>query len=484
MHAGGAPQGQCRRVAKGALLPRRGRFTSVPVPSIPSRARLPGLLNVRRVAVSALLTFAAAVRAAEFHVSVDGSDANPGSVGSPFATLQRAQDAAAPGDTVYIHGGTYRMREDQIAGRVRPYAYVTWLAKSGTPDRPIRYWAQPGERPVFDFSAVKPAGWRVTAFRIDASWLHLRGLEVVGVQVTIKTHTQSICFDNQGSHNRYEQLGMHDGMAIGLWIGSGSDNLVLNCDAYRNYDYVSENGRGGNVDGFGYHGRKGSLGNVFRGCRAWFNSDDGFDLINSAEVATIENCWAFYNGYTPDFRPLADGNGFKAGGHAGTSVDRLPEPIPRHVVKGSVAVGNKANGFYANHHTGGIEWHHNTAFRNHVNFNLRGRERSDNRTVVPGRGHRLKNNLGFRGGVEVAELSAEASDVAANYFTLPVSITAEDFLSLDESELTKARQPDGGLPEIRFLHLAPGSDAIDRGIDVGRPFFGHAPDLGAFEHQP
>ncbi len=126
--------------------------------------------------------------------------------------------------------------------------------------------------------------------------------------------------------------------------------------------------------------------------------------------------------------------------YAGTPVERLPEPIPRHVVKGSVAVGNKANGFYANHHTAGIEWHHNTAYRNHVNFNLRGRERSDNRTVIPGRGHRLKNNLGFRGGVEVAELNADACDVAGNYFTLPVTITADDFASLDESELTRPRQ--------------------------------------------
>ena len=51
------------------------------------------------------------------------------------------------------------------------------------------------------------------------------------------------------------------------------------------------------------------MNHVFRSCRAWFNSDDGFDCINSAEVLTIENCWAFYNGYTPDFTPLADGNG-------------------------------------------------------------------------------------------------------------------------------------------------------------------------------
>lgn len=421
------------------------------------------------------------LHAATFYVAPDGNDRNPGTLAAPFATIQRAQAAVAPGDTVLVRGGTYTMTEADITRQVGPYACVTFLEKSGEPGRRINYWAHPGEQPVFDFSYVKPAGRRVAAFRVHGSWLHLKGLEVVGVQVTITTHTQSICFDNQGSHNIYELLSMHDGMAIGLWIGAGSHNLVLNCDAYRNHDSVSQDGRGTNVDGFGFHGRKGSVNNVFRGCRAWFNSDDGFDFINADEPARIENCWAFYNGFSPDFRPLGDGNGFKAAGEAGRTVDQLPDPIPRHVVIGSIAVRNRVNGFYANHHPGGIEWLNNTAYRNRTNFNLRGRDPKDNRTVIPGRGHRLKNNLGLAGETEVAELDFAASDVSGNYFTLPVTITADDFLSLDEADLMKPRQPNGDLPDVPFLRLAPDSDAIDAGVDVGLPFSGAAPDLGAFE---
>jgi len=305
------------------------------------------------------------------------------------------------------------------------------------------------------------------------------------VQVTITGHTQSICFDNEGSDNVYERLSMHDGMAIGLWIGAGANNLVLNCDAYRNHDSVSEGGRGGNVDGFGYHGLKGSVNNVFRGCRAWFNSDDGYDFIHSGEVARIENCWAFYNGYSPSFALLGDGNGFKAGGQAGRRLDQLPNPMPRHVVTGSVAVRNKVNGFYANHHPGGIEWTNNTSYKNRINFNLRGRDPKDNVTIIPGRDHRLKNNLGFAATeAEVAELDAAASDVSGNYFTLPIAITAEDFLGFDEADLVKPRKPNGDLPDVPFLHLARDSDAIDRGVGVGHPFKGQAPDLGAFESKP
>jgi hypothetical protein len=37
---------------------------------------------------------------------------------------------------------------------------------------------------------------------------------------------------------------MHDGQAIGICSVRGSDNLFLNCDAYRNHDFTSEDGNG------------------------------------------------------------------------------------------------------------------------------------------------------------------------------------------------------------------------------------------------
>jgi hypothetical protein len=426
-----------------------------------------------------------AASAAEHFVAPTGDDAAAGTIDKPFATVQRAQAAAAPGDVVNVRGGTYAPTQAQIAGRSRGQAYVTHLDKSGEPGRPITYQAYKDERPVFDLSAVKPPGLRVDAFYVPASWVHLKGLEVVGVQVTITGHTQSICFANDGSHNVYERLSMHDGQAIGIYSLRGSDNLFLNCDAYRNWDRTSENGKGGNADGFGCHPPKGGTGNVFRGCRAWFNSDDGYDCINSREGVVFENCWAMYNGLSPDLKPLADGNGFKAGGYGSTPADRLPDPIPRHVVRGCLAVGNKANGFYANHHPGGGDWFNNSAFRNGSNFNLLGRL-ADNATDVDGYGHKLRNNLSYkpRGGAgkaDLVRLDRAKSDAANNSFDLGLKLADADFVSLDEVELVKPRQPDGGLPAIGFMRPAAGGAMIDRGVDVGRPFRGAAPDLGAFE---
>jgi len=403
-----------------------------------------------------LLALAAPAGAAEFFVAPGGNDDAAGTIDKPFATVGRAQQAVSAGDTVYLRGGTYAITEPQIAQRKGIYGYVIALDKSGAPEKRITYRNYQEEKPVFDFSQVKPAGLRVYAFSVSGSWLHLQGIEVTGVQVTIKTHTQSICFESNGSNNVFDRLRMHDNQAIGIYHIRGSDNLFVNCDAWNNWDCTSEGGKGGNVDGFGCHPSKGSRGNVFRGCRAWFNSDDGFDLINAFEPVTFENCWAAYNGYSTKFESLGDGNGFKAGGYGKTTASsRVPDPIPRHVIRFCVAVGNKASGFYANHHPGGSDWINNTAFHNGTDFNMLGRS-LETHTDVDGYGHKLRNNLGYKArGKEIDKLDRAKSDAADNSFDLDVRLTDKDFASVDEGEFTRPRQGNGDLPVMRFLHPAP-----------------------------
>lgn len=414
-----------------------------------------------------------------WYVAITGSDSAIGSIDHPFATLTRAQQAVVPGDTVLVRGGTYRMTEAQIAEKKGIYASIFSLGKSGTPGKPITYRAYPGEEPVFDCALVKPA-LRITAFHVSASWIHLEGLTVTGVQVVITEHTQSICFENAGSNNVFARLRMHHGQAIGIYSVKGSDNLFLNCDAWANWDHTSENGKGGNVDGFGCHPAKGSTGNVFRGCRAWWNSDDGYDCINAHEAVVFENCWAFANGLGENGEKLADGNGFKAGGYGTLAAERLPKPIPRHVVRGCVAVGNRAHGFYANHHPGGGDWFNNTAFRNGANFSMLGRL-MDNRTDVPGTGHRLRNNLSHGSRSLITQFDPTHNELDHNSFAPEIALSERDFISLDDTQLKLSRQADGSLPAMIFLHLAEGSALIDAGVEVGLPFRGPRPDLGAFE---
>jgi parallel beta-helix repeat protein len=424
--------------------------------------------------------------AKEFYVAPQGNDTNDGSITKPVETIKRAQEIANSGDIVYIRGGLYTMREEQIAEKKGIYAYVTNLDKNG-----ISYFAYKNEIPVFDYKNIKPADHRIIAFLLTGNNIHIKGIEAIGIQVTIQKHTQSECFEIRGSNNTLEQIKMHENMAIGVYMLSGSNNLILNCDAYNNWDSVSEGGKGGNTDGFGAHLQKGSINNVFRGCRAWFNSDDGFDLINNAEPVLIENCWAFYNGYSSDFVSRADGNGFKSGGYA---KGRNPysnlianfTPIPKNTIRFCLAVGNKQGGFYANHPLEGNYWHNNTAYKNRVNYdmlNCVALNPTDFGTDGQGWNHELANNLGFAAKVkELGNIDKSRCVLKNNYFDLADnSVTASDFLSLDEALLTAPRQADGSLPNNDFLKLAPSSKLINAGTDIGFPFNGKAPDLGCFE---
>src|SRR4051812_29689459 len=95
--------------------------------------------------------------ASVFYVSPAGDNTNDGSKSKPFLTIQKAQQVVSAGDTVYIRGGNYKMLEEQIAEQSGIWAYVTHLNKSGEQGKRINYWAYPGEKPVFDYTDVKPA---------------------------------------------------------------------------------------------------------------------------------------------------------------------------------------------------------------------------------------------------------------------------------------------------------------------------------------
>jgi parallel beta-helix repeat protein len=421
-----------------------------------------------------------------YYVSPTGSDTNTGTIDSPFLTVQHAQSVAVAGDMVYLRGGTYSMSNAQISNDDGLYSSVTYLNKSGTASAPIEYSAYPGEKPIFDFSSVKPANRRVTAFLVTGSYIYIKGIEIIGVRVTITTHTQSECFRNEGSNNIYEACKMHDGMGIGFYLTKGGNNLILNCDAYNNWDNVSEDKLGGNTDGFGCHPYKqgaGYTGNVFRGCRAWFNSDDGYDCINAFEAVTFENCWAFYNGYSQSFQSLGNGNGFKVGGFGVSTTPSVPATIPRHTVRFCLSVGNKANGFYANHHLGGNDWYNNTAYKNAINYNMLNRS-ADYTTDVAGYGHTLKNNLSYSAvSSELSNINQPLCTLANNWWQISgITISDADFVSTDQSLMSQGRHSDFTLPTNNFLRLVSGSDLIDKGVNLGFTYTGASPDLGCFEY--
>ena len=435
------------------------------------------------LAILTLLTaIVTATDAKVIYVAPQGDDAAAGTIDAPLATLPAAYRLTEGGDTVCFRGGTYNVTDSQVMKIKGVYAFVFALEKAGTAEHRTCYMGYPGERPVFDFSALMLDGkHRFAAFYLGADYVHLRNFDIVGVPVRIKGHTQSECVSaRRGSHCIVEDIAMHDGMAIGYYQKRGSYNLVVDCDAYNNYDDYSEGPYGGNVDGFGCHVFDTfEVGNVFRRCRAWRNSDDGFDLISCAAPVEIDHCMAFYNGYCPSSNPAdtvnfvsaGDGNGFKAGGWGmNKRKTKCPDVCPSHYIHHSLAYRNKAHGFYANHHLAGNTWENNTSCGNRSNYNMLNRKNTFEAIDVPGYDHSLANNVSWTFtdaslGGHLINIDPDRVTLTNNSFAPSVSsveVTAEMFVSTSVSLLFTRRLPDGRLPSIDFLRGKAGTILEER----------------------
>ena len=427
--------------------------------------------------ISGIILLSMQTGAATWFVSPSGNDAAAGTMEQPFVSWVKAQSAAAAGDTVYFRGGTwtYTKAANNCSSQTSLTSVII-LNKSGSSGKLIHYLAYPGEKPVFDFYGVTD-DCRIRAFEVSASWIHMKGLEIQGLPQNNNLNHENWGVHVFGSNNIFEQLDIHNIMGAGLFIQQGEGNLVLNCDSHDNYDLYTSNGAGESADGFGCHTTTaGTVGNVFRGCRAWSNADDGYDCINCDQPVLFENCWAFLNGYKPGTSSAAgNGNGFKAGGF-GLPPTGYPATIPRHTARNCLSFYNRVAGFYQNHHPVSNYYYNNTGYKNGVNFNMLGYDL--NAGADAGMGI-YRNNVAYAG---TAVSNAAGADASYNTWDLSsITVSDADFQSVDTSGVRGPRKADGGLPDCAFMHLAAGSDMIDKGIIVGLPYAGQAPDLGAFE---
>jgi hypothetical protein len=420
------------------------------------------------------------VSAAEYYVATTGSDSNPGTQASPFASLQKANTSATAGDTIWLRAGTY-FSTTQIT-----------LSKSGTSDtNRTKIWAYPGEVPVLDCSKYQTTNTaaNVPAILVTGSWMHLKGLEIANGKVGASgDHSYSMLQTKNAHNDIFELLNIHHGFGAGLFIddtNGGGGHLILNCDSHDNYDINGSQGDGQNADGFGHHYQTSGATSTFRGCRSWWNSDDGYDFIYQDVPLIVENCWAMgsgYSNYGTGNPTSGNGNGFKMGGNVTNT---------RHMVRNSVAWRNKANGFYSNHSTGGHTWYNNTSFQNGTNFNMLSGPSAAPIQLTGALAHILRNNLGY----PTKNSNMGGVDTAFNTWDLNITPKATDFLSITDTTVSGTgqaieatslalgpRQADGSLPNIDFLKLAAGSQMIDKGTNVGLPYVGAAPDLGAYEY--
>ncbi|MGX1743779.1 right-handed parallel beta-helix repeat-containing protein [Bosea sp. NPDC055353] len=391
-----------------------------------------------------------------YYVSPTGSDSQVGTLDRPFASLQYAHDLAQPGDTIYLRGGVYSLKNG------------VQLTNDGESGRPITVTNYPGEKPILDGSQMTSSayygssgagGWVLDGSSI--SWNNISGLEVRGGPMG------GIVIHDESHNNIIERLDVHDNGRLSQWegkgvslFGPGSNNLLQNIDSHDNHDLSGDNADGFQISTTG-------AGNVLRGNRAWNNSDDGFDFFNIQDGTKgagvlIEGNWAFNNGYDASGKAEGDGNGFKLGGQRpGGGAES-----GGHTVINNVSWGNLSNGFDQNDASIDSVLQNNTAYNNGA-YNY-----------AYWSGHNsFVNNLSAGSGKLAVSGAGSASNNSWNY-TAP---TSNDFVSLNDAGARGARAADGSLPTTDFLHLSSGSTLVDKGKDVGLSYAGKAPDLGSFE---
>jgi hypothetical protein len=439
-----------------------------------------------------------------YYVAVDGNDTHPGTLENPWGTWQKAFETAQAGDTVYFRGGVYYAVSSYGNNicRIAPNE-TSPIGNDGKVNNYIHYFNYPGETPILDCSKVVTSGNYNTALSISwANYIHFKGLTIRNVYQRTN-NVQAFGINVYGATNIiYENLVVHhvSGNAY-RFMGDFGDTdypqyermaadttIYLNCDAYACRDSLSEVD-GNAADGWKTYNKPGAYIR-FEGCRAWNCSDDGFDPGGSVRTDII-NCWSFING----FEGAADGNGFKTGG----TLDSIP--YINRVVRNNIAAHNWGEGFYNLEYSGyyrnNARYYNNIAFRNkEFGYGMDSYFANPKKPWFLSHYHNnidFENGsppyLGVRGPYTESHNTWDQTDDYGHPYSIPtdsLDLDENDFLLTDSitgiNQLMAPRKADGSLPDITFLQLAPGSDLIDAGVDIGIPYAGSAPDIGPFEY--
>ena len=281
------------------------------------------------------------------YVAPYGTDSAAGTKEDPV-DIYTAVAFASAGQKIYMAGGRYNLALEVLIDR----------GHNGTEKKPIYMMADPEAttRPVLNFkkqinntSAFTMAGdyWYFKGFDVTRSKDGQKGIQLSG-DFNVLEDIRAYENGNTGIQiSRYQSDGREDWPAY---------NTILNCTSYLNADAGYED-----ADGFAAKLTVGD-GNKFVGCIAAYNADDGWDLFakvqtGSIGVVTIENCLAFKNGYVivdDKEKSAGNGNGFKMGGDSMSGY---------HVLKNSMAFGNKAKGIDSNS-CPDIQVYNSTSFNN------------------------------------------------------------------------------------------------------------------------
>ncbi len=340
------------------------------------------------------------------------------------------------------------------------------IGNNGTSTLNKKIFAFNNEVPVYNF-AGQPVATTSRGLTLNGNFWYVRGLTVQragdnGIFIGGNNNTLERCITLLNADSGVQiSRALSTFTSITQWP---SNNLVLNCTSHDNRDPTDEN-----ADGFACKLTSG-VGNVFRGCIAHHNIDDGWDLF--ANTATgpigtvlIEDCIAYANGTLSSGGTSGSGdkNGFKLGG-SGIPVN--------HTIRRSIAFDNGHHGITDNNNPGNITVLNNLSFNNvDTNFSFRAGSTAtftNNASLNPGSSSDTIN------GTLVGTTNLFWRNDASNNNGGTRVISAADFVSLAFPAGGFARNANGSINYGNFALLAVGSDLVNGGTPAGT-------DIGARE---
>ena len=402
---------------------------------------------------------------ATYYVAPWGDDDDPGTFEEPWQSWQKAFTTPTAGDTVYFRGGEY---EPWNVNPAVPYAAVyTYLWDGGDiDDGYVNLWNYPGETPVLNCYTSNRA-IRKGLYIQESDYFYIKGLTIKNVQQPVDgSQIADGVYLSAANNIKFENCTFFDieGPGFASRSGVGDSIYLTNCDSYSNYDPYTgaPNEPGGQADGFVTYNADSLSYTLFKGCRAWECSDDGFDTYWHTGTVLIDSCWAWNCGAQP-----VGSNGFKLGPLHVTKSDSI-----RRIVRNCISSVNGVVGFNENStYPIRMSIYNNVAYNNGndgFNFN----------SAITGSTRTFRNNISYANDDDdFWALGDYVSDHNTWDDGAPI-VTDADFVSLDVNQLDNPRQADGSLPVVTYMHLVEGSDLIDAGVDVGLDYEGDAPDIG------
>ncbi len=422
---------------------------------------------MRNTLIFLCLCVSITISGATYYVSPGGSDSNSGTINLPWKSLNYAFNKLVAGDILYVRGGTYTTMGSGNRG-------IKINGHNGTSSSPIKVLAYPGETPVLDCSGLSASSGDIIGLELsNSSYWSIKGLDIKNVpEPTSLNGPGPGCSISGCSNITFEQVNVHD-CGNGFITYLGDYIYYKNCDSYQNADALNN---GDLANGFYTRVTKGQ--HVFYdGCRAWLNSDDGWDsfCFNGAGDGYINynKCWAFENGAWGGF--VGNGCGFKTGVTSVAAIGGVQRTLTNCMAFNNSGAGYDESQDLSYGYSIPHVIYNCVSYNNVVGFDFdaqAGNFGSFNADII-------KNCVSYKDG-NVSWKNFPNNIVSNNWFQ--TDGFDDYFASLDASQAKEKRQADGSLPVMTFMHLTDlATPLIDEGADVGIAYAGKGPDIGAFE---